>query len=166
MEDRVRIREARADDVSAMVEIYNHEVEHGLSNYESRPQTHAERAEWLAGQERGGYPVRVAELDGKVVGYGALSPFRLIGGYRYTVVATLYIRDGSRGAGIGKKISEALRRDGRERGFHSVIAGVNSRNEISLRLMESMGFERVGYFREIGQKNGEWFDDICLQLFL
>jgi len=166
--DRVgfAIRGAESKDVFRLVAIYNHEVSQSQSNYESRLQTFEERSLWLDNLLVRGYPVRVAELDGEVIGFGALTPFHPLTGYRHTVTGLLYVDHQHRRTGVGSSLVEALIVEAKRRQFHSIIAGVNSANEPCLSLMARFGFERVGYFREIGRKGDKWFDDICLQLIL
>jgi L-amino acid N-acyltransferase len=89
-----------------------------------------------------------------------------LSGYRFTVSGSIYVKPGRRGAGVGRALSKCLLSAARERGYHCILAGVNSENRASIALLESFGFERVGHFREIGQKNGRWHDDVCLQKIL
>jgi len=44
-----------------------------------------------------------------------------------------------------------------------MIAAIDAQNEASLRLHEGHGFERAGYFREVGFKFGRWLDLVFLQ---
>jgi L-amino acid N-acyltransferase len=159
------VRSATHNDISTIVEIFNFEVSEGTSNYESTLQTVEERTKWVSDLQTQNYPVLVIEAADKVVGFGALTPFARLTGYRLTTSGCIYIHHEFRTRGIGRALGMALWEEGKKRGFHSVIAGVNSKNSASLALLFSMGFEKRGYFPEIGFKNGEWLDDVCLQLF-
>lgn len=160
------LRAATLADIPGIVAIYNHEVVHGTSNYESREHTVEERAQWLTQLNDKNYPVLVVQSAGEIIGFGSLSPFNPITGYRLTVTGALYVKAGSRGAGVGRKIAEGLIEAAQRRGLHSIVVAVSALNVASLTLLESVGFRRVGIFREIGQKHGQWFDDVGLQIQL
>ncbi len=160
------IRRAQSSDAEAIASIFNHEVEEGLSNYESRRHSPLEREEWLERLEKSEYPVMVAEENERVLGFAALTPFHPLSGYRFTVTGSIYVDSSTRRAGVGKSLATELLKEARIRRYHSILAGVNSENVACLALLKTFGFEPVGHFREIGWKNGKWRDDICLQLLL
>lgn len=163
MESGIHIRDARVEDAEALAVIYNYEVHHGTNHYESEPQLAADRAKWIEGLQARRFPVYVAEKDGEVIGFAALTPFHPLSGYRFTVSGSLYVKIGFRGAGVGRLLCEALVVGAHQQGYHCVLAGVNSENAASLSLLKSFGFQEAGRFREIGTKDGRWHDDICLQ---
>jgi len=159
----VVVREAKASDVEAITAIYNHEVQNGHNHYESELQKTSDRLAWLEGLRKRGYPVFVADCGGEVMGFAALTPFHSLSGYRYTASGQIYVKAGHRGAGVGRALAASLFQAAIDGKFHCVLAGINSENTASIRLLESFGFERVGYFKGIGFKNGRWHDDVCLQ---
>ena len=66
------IRAATPADVPAIAEIYNEAILTTTATFDLEPKSLADRAEWL--QSRGArHPVLVAEVDGRVVGFAALS---------------------------------------------------------------------------------------------
>jgi phosphinothricin acetyltransferase len=50
--------------------------------------------------------------------------------------------------------------------MHTVIAGIDATNDISVRLHKSFGFEEVAHFKQVGYKFGRWLDLKFLQLIL
>jgi len=160
------IRRARIEDARRIAAIFNFEVEHGISNYESRLHSVDERSEWVERLQQAEYPIFVAEQNEVVVGFAALTPFHSLQGYRFTVTGSIYVDAAARGTGIGRQLASSLFTAARERGYHSVLAGVNSENAACIALLKTFGFEEVGRFREIGWKQGQWRDDVCLQLIL
>ncbi len=108
----------------------------------------------------------VAEVDGRLVGYCALTPFHPNTGYRLTTTASIYVHADHRRSGVGHAMCAKMWDEAKARGYHTVIGGVNAKNTASLELLKSFGFKEAGYFKQIGNKNGEWFDEICLQLML
>ncbi len=162
----VAVREANASDVEAITAIYNFEVAHGHNHYESEPQKIADRLAWLESLQKRGLPVLVADSGHEIVGFAALTPFHPLSGYRFTVSGSIYVKAGQRGAGVGRALAAKLFERAVEQKFHCILAGVNSENTASIRLLESFGFKQVGYFKGIGFKNGRWHDDVCLQRLL
>jgi L-amino acid N-acyltransferase len=162
----IAVRTATPADAAAIAVIYNDEVTGGVTNYEVKQHSATERRLWLEGLAERGYPILVAEAEGTVIGFCAITPFHPVSGYRYTATGSIYIAREHRRTGVGHALGEAMIAEARRRGLHTLIGGVNSENRASLALLESFGFQRVGYFREIGRKNGQWHDDICLQLLL
>jgi phosphinothricin acetyltransferase len=160
------VRDAVNSDASSIADIYNYEMKHGASHYSESMQSAKERLQWLKDLRKKNYPVVVAEAFGKVVGFVALTPFHPLGGYRFTVTGSIYVHPEFRRSRVGKALGEAILEKAHQNHFHSIIAGVNSRNTASIALLESFGFQKVGYFREIGFKNEMWFDDVCLQLII
>ena len=51
-------------------------------------------------------------------------------------------------------------------GLHALIAGVDSENEVSLKLHQSFGFVQVAHFKEVGFKFNRWLDLVFLELLL
>jgi L-amino acid N-acyltransferase YncA len=42
--------------------------------------------------------------------------------------------------------------------FHVVLGGIALPNDISIRLHEKLGFQKVGQLKEVGFKFGKWID--------
>lgn len=51
-------------------------------------------------------------------------------------------------------------------GHHTIIGGACTEQAASLALQESLGFERVACFREVGYKFGRWLDVAYMKLLL
>lgn len=52
----------------------------------------------------------------------------------------------------------------RETGLHRITAHVMPANAASIRILEKLGFEREGYFREYLKINGRWEDHLAFSL--
>ena len=149
----MQILDAAAQHAGGIAEIYNHAVEHTTAIWNA-----ADRAEWIAERQAGGFPVPVAlEDDGTVLGYATYGPWRPHDGYRHTVEHSLYVREGLRGRGTGSALLTALLERARAQGIHVMVAGIDADNE---------GFDRVGVLPQVGVKFGRWLDLVFLQLVL
>ena len=95
-----------------------------------------------------------------------MSPFRNRDGYRFTVEASVYIRHDCHRRGIGRAILIDLIDRARKLGYHALIGGASAEQTASIALQESLGFQRVGCFKEIGYKFDQWLDVVFMQLML
>jgi phosphinothricin acetyltransferase len=160
------LRDAIASDLPAISAIYNHYVLHSTCTYQLEPETLADRQAWFALHSADKYPVVVAEMDGQVVGWGSLSKFHARAGYDPTVEASVYIADGFHRRGLGRTILQSLIERARRARFHTLIGGASADQAASIALQESLGFERVGCLKEVGEKFGRRLDVVYLQLML
>ncbi|MFF3491770.1 GNAT family N-acetyltransferase [Streptomyces sp. NPDC002795] len=153
----VKVRPAHEGDLDAVLAIRNHAIEHGTALWTDTPQSREEGAAWLgAHRERGA--AYVAELGGKVVGFGVYGPWKAYSGFRHTVENSVYVTSGHHGAGIGSALLATLVDSATAAGLHVMIAGIESGNAASIRLHERHGFEHAGTVREVGTKFGRWLD--------
>ena len=166
MEEQVQIRAARSKDVPQILAIYNAAVLEPASAYEDVPHTLTQREEWFEHFTRRNFPVVVAEHDSVVVGWGSLGPHQERAGFRFTGSLAVYVVRTHRRCGIGGELVEALLSAGRERKIHVVVAAIDSRNEVSLKLHTKYGFVEAGVFQEVGCKFGEWRDVVYMQRLL
>jgi phosphinothricin acetyltransferase len=79
---------------------------------------------------------------------------------------SVYLAPGSSGRGIGKVLYSALIDNLQQKGIHAVIGGIALPNDASIRLHESLGFEKIGHFREVGWKFNNWVDVTYWELIL
>ena len=159
------VRLARPGDAEAVRSIYNLEVTESTVTFDLVPRTVAEQLAWLAEHE-GVHPAVVAELDGEVVGFGSLAPYRSRPAYATTVEDSVYVRRDVRGRGCGRAILAELLRLATTHGFHAVMARIVGGHEASINLHRACGFELVGVEREVGRKFGRWLDVVLMQRLL
>jgi phosphinothricin acetyltransferase len=163
----MEIRDAGQGDIEDITAIYNDAVEHTTAIWNNAKIDAANRMAWLADREQAGYPVLVAvDADGRVLGYASFGDWRAWDGYRHTVEHSVYVRADRRGNGIGKALMLALIERARGIRKHVMVAGIEAGNIGSIRLHEKLGFENVGYLKEVGTKFGSWLDLAFLQLTL
>ena len=159
------IRLATEADLTVINAIYNHYVATSTCTYQYEPETDEGRKAWFAAHGET-HPVTVAEKDGEVVAWGALSPFRTRAGYRFTAELSVYVHHDMHRQGIGRAIVSDLIDRARKLGYHALIGGTSAEQTASIALQESMGFQKVGCFKEIGHKFDQWLDVVFMQLML
>lgn len=162
----IDIRQATAQDLPAMLAIYNEAILTTTAVYDYYPHTLAMRQAWYDAKVAAGLPVFVAEDAGEVVGFSSLGPFRAWAAYKYTVENSIYVAADHRGQGIGKLLLAPLIEAARRLEMHAIIAGIDATNLVSYRLHQSFGFVEVAHFREVGYKFGRWLDLKFLELLL
>jgi len=156
------LRPATVDDAEAIRAIYNHEVQYGAATMDLRPRSLAEQRSWILDRE-GAFGAIVGEIDGKVVGFGSLSPYRDRPAYSATVEDSVYVSAEARGLGLGRALLNELIDIATRRGFHTILAHIASDQEASIALHESCGFARVGVQRQVGRKFNRWVDVVLMQ---
>ena len=159
------IRTAVESDLTAILEIYNEQVENSTATFDVKPRTMEAQHEW-AKQFRNPYVLLVAEEGGEVLAWGCLHPFGAKPGYRFTAENSVYVRADVRSAGIGKALLVALIKAGAANGFHTIVARIAGDNPVSVTLHEALGFEHVGREREVGYKFDRWLDVVVMQRML
>lgn len=160
------VRPAVPTDVASIAAIYNHYVANTVVTFEEEPLPADAMAARIAEIRAQDLPWLVAELDGVVVGYSYANRWKVRSAYRFSVETTVYLKQGCEGRGIGKQLYGALLDNLRARRVHAVIGGAALPNPASVALHESLGFERVGTFRQVGFKHGRWIDVAYWQLVL
>jgi phosphinothricin acetyltransferase len=163
----VTVRDAVPGDVPAMRDIYAHHVLNGLASFEEVPPTVDEMRARFEAVVGGGKPWLVAEVDGRIAGYGYASAYRARSAYRYTLENSVYIDEAMRGRGVGSALLEALVARCRGGPWRQMLAIIgDSANAASIGLHLKAGFRQVGLLERVGYKHGRWVDSVVMQLEL
>jgi phosphinothricin acetyltransferase len=157
----VELRPLRPDDWPAVARIFGEGIETGLATLEtSVPEWDAWDEAHLPGSRL------VAELDGDVVGWAALTPYSRRAAYRGVAEVSVYVAAAARGRGVGRTLLERLVESARSDRLWTLQAGIFPENEASLALHRALGFREVGVRERIAQLRGEWRDVVLLELRL
>jgi phosphinothricin acetyltransferase len=152
------IRPAVPEDLARIAAIYGHYVEQTYATFETDPLTPEQWSlKWETARERN-HPWFVSEQSGEVHGYAAAATFNPRPAYRFTVETSVYLQHERVGQGLGRALYEDLLAEAERRDFHLAVAGIALPNERSVALHESLDFQLVGVFREVGYKLGDWRD--------
>jgi L-amino acid N-acyltransferase YncA len=160
------IRSATENDLEQMLNIYNEIILQTTAVYQYQIHTLEMRREWFIAKQQQGFPVFVAELDNAVAGFSTFGNFRNWQAYKYSVENSIYVASNQRGKGIGKLLLQPLIQAAKKMNMHTIIAGIDATNEVSLRLHRNFGFEEVAHFKQVGYKFNRWLDLKFLQLML
>ena len=153
----VTLRELRPEDWPAVRAIYEEGIRGGNSTFE------AEAPSWERWDAAHSELRLVAERDGAVVGWAALSPVSDRCCYEGVGDVSVYVAETARGGGVGRALLERLVELSEEAGYWTLSAGVFPENEASVRLHEACGFREVGTRERLGQLGGVWRDVVLLE---
>lgn len=148
----------RAEDWPRVAEIYQRGIETGHATFETEVPT---RELWERSHLVGGRVV--AEEDGEVVGWAALSPVSDRCAYGGVAEVSIYVDTDRRGRGIGRRLLEELIATSEEEGIWTLQAGMFPENEASLALHRRVGFRVVGRRERLGRLGGVWRDVLLLE---
>lgn len=159
----MQIREARTEDLPAILTIHNQVIADTTAIYEDEPATLGERRDWFAQRQAQGMPVLVATVEGAVAGFSSFGSWRARVGYRHTVEHTVHVHAAHRRQGIGQRLLEALFPRASQMGLHVMVGHIDAAMTASLALHDKLGFERIGTYRQVAVKFGRWLDLVAVQ---
>lgn len=160
------IRDANFEDIPQVLAIVNHSILYSTSNYSYQIQTLEYQLEWYKKKLASGFPILVADCEGKTVGFGTYGSFREKIGYQFTVEHSVYVAEENIGKGIGKLLLRRLIKKAKSEGFHSMIGVIDASNKDSIVFHKKFGFIENGTIKEVGFKFNKWLDATIMQLFL
>lgn len=169
-EDRKKgIRVATPQDAGALLAIYAPYVTDTAITFEYEVPSITEFRERIRHTlER--YPYLVMEQDGEILGYAYAGPFKERAAYDWAVETTIYVKQGMKKQGIGRKLYQALE-DTLIRqnilnlnaciGYPTVEDEYLTRN--SMEFHQHLGYRLVGQFYQCGYKFERWYDMVWME---
>jgi len=142
----------------AVREIYRQGIAGGNATFETDP------GDWAAWDAAHLPECRlVAELDGAVAGWAALSPVSRRSVYRGVAEVSVYVAEAARGRGVGSALLAALIAESERLGFWTLQGGIFPENTASRALVRKHGFREVGVRERVGAMNGVWRDVVLVE---
>ncbi len=163
---KISIRPYQKEDTSPIVDILNYNIENSTALYDYHPRTLDQQTAIFDDKLKKEFPVIVATVHDKVVGFGYYSEFRFRDAYRFTVEHSVYVAHDFHGKGIGKAILSHLIVLAKKQKLHTMIAVIDSENQGSVAFHEQFGFKTVAVIRETGFKFNRWLHSQIMQLML
>jgi L-amino acid N-acyltransferase YncA/DNA-binding transcriptional ArsR family regulator len=154
----VAVRPLQPGDWTAVRRIYAEGIATGDATFETEvPERRELDRKWLPDHRW------VAELDGKVVGWTALSPISARPVYAGVAETSIYVADGVRGRGIGKALIHKQVTAADDAGLWTLQTAIFPENRASIALHQSAGYRTLGLRERIGQHHGVWRDTVFLE---
>lgn len=163
----MRVRDATAEDLPAIVEIYNSAVPTRVSTADTEPISVEARSAWFDEHGPSRRPIWVMEDGGEIVGWLSLSDF--YDGrpaYHATAEIGVYVHRDHHRKGFGKRLVEEAVRRAPKLGLRTLTAGAFAHNEASVRLFEGFGFEVWAHFPRVAELDGVERDLVVMGLRL
>ncbi|MGG5257507.1 N-acetyltransferase family protein [Phycicoccus avicenniae] len=152
------IRSATPQDLAGMARIYNDAVRHTVATFDVEPRPDDHYAGHLASTRPGDHVLVAVDAAGLVLGYAFSGTYRPRAAYGGTREVSVYLADGTRGQGLGRRLYDELLARVDADGIHTCLAVIAQPNPASEALHRACGFEPVGTLREVGRKFDAWVD--------
>jgi len=144
---------ASAGDVRQINKIVNYYIEQSGANWSWKPLTLWQSKRWFLSHDFSLHPIFVAKsMEGKVIGFSSLSPFRPKSGYWPVAENSIYVDNNYHNQQIGTKLMEATLNHAYASKLEAVTAWIDSENKSSIDFHKKWGFELVGEMKNIGDK--------------
>src|SRR5438270_427458 len=153
----VRVRDLLPLDWEEVVRIYEDGIASGVATFETQPPS------WERWDAAHPDLRAVAELDGRVAGWCALSPVSDRRCYRGVAEESVYVAAWAQGRGVGRALLEDVIDRSEAAGIWTLEAGIFPENKPSLRLHLGCGFRLVGVRAGLGEAGGVWRDVLLLE---
>ena len=164
----LKIRRAIISDALAICEIYNQAIIEGKSTFETELRTESERRKWIEKHDER-HPIFVAvggegrESEETIVGWASISSYRPRSCHSGVGKISVYVRQNSRGRGVGKRLMTALIHEAKGLGYWKLLSRTFSFNTVSLELCKNCGFREVGVYVKHAKLNGKWIDTVIVE---
>jgi L-amino acid N-acyltransferase YncA/DNA-binding transcriptional ArsR family regulator len=154
----VSVRAVEDDDLPAVLEIYAEGIATGDATFETAvPDAATMRARWLPGH------AWVAEREGEVVGWTALSPTSARQCYAGVAEGAVYVAERARGRGVGRALLHRQVTEADAAGLWTLQTSVFPENRASLALHRSAGYRTLAVRNRIARLDGRWRDTVLLE---
>lgn len=148
--------------LDGIVKIFNYYIEHSFAAYRDEKITVRQFSAVLESAK--GYPgVTVRDSRDEMAGFGFLTPHKPIPTFSHSADFTCFLLPEFTSRGVGGRILDYLEKSGAEMGIENVFSSVSSKNVVSLTFHLRKNFTECGRFRDVGRKDGEYFDTVWMQ---
>ncbi len=156
MEKELTIRFAKFSDLSSIVDIYNQAIRTKSATGDTEEFCVNDRIKWFEKFDKDEYPLYIAEIANKVVGYCTLSPYRP-GRKAMSTIAEIsyYIDCEIHGSGICTVLLQHVISDCKRIGKESLVAILLDINSQSVGILEKLQFLKWGHLPDIININGK-----------
>ena len=154
----VTIRPVADDDMATVLAIYDEGIATRNATFETKlPTARQLRGRWLPDL------AWVAELDGQVVGWTAVTPVSARECYVGVGETSVYVAEAARGRGVGKALlsTQVMEADGA--GLWTLQTSIFPENRASLALHRSAGYRTLAVRSSIARLDGVWRDTVLLE---
>ena len=148
------VREAKIDDLSAIVAIYNSIIPGRMVTADLDPITVESRLPWFEGRDWAHRPVWVVEETGTVVAWLSFDAFYSRAAYDGTSMVAIYVAESRRRSGLGRILLTRAIEKAPGLGTRVLLGYIFAHNEPSLLLFTAFGFARWAHLPGVTRLDG------------
>ena len=158
--DSLVVRPLQHSDRQALLDIYNHYVEHSHCTFDITPLSLVQRQPWFDQfSDQGRYQCQVLLAGEDVLGYACSIPFKVKPAYQTSVEVSVYCKaDTGTQSGWGTLLYQHLFAALASQPIHRAYAGIALPNPASAALHRKFSFTQVGCYQEVGFKFDRYWD--------
>lgn len=158
-----RIEPLVARHCAGVLRVLNHHIARSFAAYRSAPGDEALFERYLELAENHPAYVVVDDDEG-VVGFAFTHAYHAARGFARVAEVTYFLLPNHTRKGLGTELLELLVRDAKAAGVTSLLAQMSSLNHEGRRFHEQRGFRTCGTLEQVGEKFGQIFDVVWMQL--
>ncbi|MBP3372355.1 MAG: N-acetyltransferase [Clostridia bacterium] len=166
MEGDIIVREAKFRDVQSILRILNDDIQFGGNTLDHRIWTKTQGIMWYMRHDPETYPIYVAELDGEVIGYSAINPYRSALGFERIAENSIYVDERYRRRGVARMLVSRVLEEAKARGYRVMMATIIAHNQASINLHASLGYECMSTLIRGGMRKGQPIDLVLMKRVL
>jgi phosphinothricin acetyltransferase len=156
------IRHATAEDLPAIVAIYNASIPGRMATADTEPVTVAQREEWFRAFDPRTRPLWLMDEGGAIAGWLGLRSFYGRPAYHRTVESAVYVAPERQRRGIARTLLAHALAECPALGIANVLGFVFAHNTPSIALFEERGFKRWGLLPRVCELDGAEKDVLIL----
>jgi L-amino acid N-acyltransferase YncA len=161
----LNIREAQADDLEAIVQIYNAAIPDRMATADLELVSVFSQRSWFFSHNSLTHPIWVME-NPQIIGWVSLQPFYGRVAYEKTAEVSIYIAPDYQNQGFGKLLLNHAIQTSPSLGISTLLGFVFGHNQPSLKLFTALGFEQWGLLPRVAELDRVERDLVILGLRL
>ena len=162
---QLQVRPAEACDEQDIVRIYLQATQDHLATFENFLVTPEERTRWV-NEHSGRFPLLVAELNGRVLGWSSLSPYHARPHIDGIAELLIYIDRDYRRHGVGRELMRATQSAACGQGHFKLIGRFLAHNDAGRTLCRLTGWREVGVHEKHTCLEGRWHDVVLVEYLI
>ncbi len=148
------IRDAREDDLAALVEIYNSSIPGRLATADTELVSVDARREWFRHHDRAHHPLRVLDRDHTVAGWLSFEPFYGRPAYAATAEVSVYVAPKFHRQGVAKALLAHSLEAAPSLGLSTLLGFIFAHNTPSVALFRSFAFAEWARLPKVAELDG------------
>ncbi len=157
----MNIRIAKAKDLQELLEIYNQAIAIGGKTADTSFVTKENRQAWFDAHPSHKYPIIVAQIDNKIVGYLSISAYRAgREALQHTAEISYYVHSNYHRKKVATNLIIHVIKMCDKLQFNNLFAIIIEGNLASIKLMEKFGFVKWGKLPKVVNLSGTLFDHL------